>query len=161
MSEAGRPVRSRDELRDASDHLFYEVWMLDCTARVLGMGVFGEGPARNAFLESFTIHARGLLQFFYPPTSPRRDDMLATDFVLNVAEWESARGPMPQLLASVSARVGKEVAHLTYGRLLVTQDTKPWSFVDVAEEISRIAGVFRSLVPDDLLGPRWHARRDA
>src|SRR5437762_5482408 len=91
MIEPARPRRSDDELREASDHLFYELWMLDRTARLLAMGAFGEGPVRNAILESFTIHARGLIQFFFPK-QPRRDDMLAADFLPSVAAWEAARG---------------------------------------------------------------------
>ena len=154
MIEPARPRRSDDELREASDHLFYELWMLDRTARLLAMGAFGEGPVRNAILESFTIHARGLIQFFFPK-QPRRDDMLAADFLPSVAAWEAARGEMPPVLASLDARVGKEVAHVTYGRLLVTEDAKPWSLTSIVEALNAVGGTFRSMIRDDLLGSRW------
>ena len=93
-----RSKRSDDELREASDHLFYELWMLGRTARLLAMGVFGDGPVKNAVLESFTIHARALLQFFFP-SNPRSDDVIAADFLSNAVVWEDARGAMPPILA--------------------------------------------------------------
>ena len=40
--------------------------MFDATGRALGSGLFGPGPATNAFLESFTLHTRALLQFLFP-----------------------------------------------------------------------------------------------
>jgi hypothetical protein len=128
--------------------------MLDRTARLLAMEAFGEGPVRNALLESFTIHARGLLQFFFS-NQPRPDDMVAADFLPSSAVWDAARGAMPEVLANLGARVGKEVAHLTYGRLLVTEDAKPWSFIAVVEALSVVAGTFHSAVPANVLGPRW------
>jgi len=154
---AARPNRTDDELRQISEHLFYELWMLDTTARVLAMEAFGEGPVRNALLESFTIHARGLLQFFFP-SQPRPDDALAVDSLSDTPAWEGARGEMPPILADLAARVGKEVAHLTYGRLLVTAETKPWHFLDAVKALSLVAQTFRSMVPDNLLGPHWNGR---
>ncbi len=152
MPGLARPTRTSDELRQISEHLFYELWMLDTTARILAIEAFGEGPVRNALLESFTIHARGLLQFFFP-NQPRPDDALAVDFLPSASAWETARGDMPPILVDLAARVGKEVAHLTYGRLLVTPDSKPWHFLAVAEALSVVAKTFRSMVPGNLLGP--------
>ena len=64
---------------------------------------------------------------------------------------------MPPTLTDLAARVGTEVAHLTYGRLLVTQDAKPWQFVAVAEEFARIAAIFAApLPPGELLVRRWY-----
>ncbi len=152
-----RPKRTDEELRQISEHLFYELWMLDTTARVLAIEAFGEGPVRNALLESFTIHARGLLQFFFP-NQPRPDDAAAVDFLPAAAAWETARGDMPPILADLAARVGKEVAHLTYGRLRVTPDTKPWHFLAVVDALSVVAQTFRSMVPERLLGSHWKPR---
>jgi len=66
----GRQVRIPEELRAASEHLHYEVSMFDAVARTLMAGIFGDGVATNAFLESFTIHGRALVQFFFA-TSPK------------------------------------------------------------------------------------------
>ena len=97
--------------------------MFDATARVLGAGLFGQGPAANAFLESFTIHVRALLQVFYP-ANPLIDDVLAQDFFDEPRIWVDALGEMPEVLAIVKPRVGKEIAHLTYARLAVTPEAK-------------------------------------
>jgi hypothetical protein len=48
------------KLRDASEHLLYEVTMFDATAHRLAAGM-PDGVEENAFLESFTIHTRALL----------------------------------------------------------------------------------------------------
>src|SRR5688572_21299671 len=111
-----RVPRKPAELREASEHLFYELWMLDSLARLLGLGAFGHGPVSNALLESFSIHARALLQFFFP-MSPKSDDVLAEDYFGGTAAWEAVRGAEPAALNQVNRRVGKEVAHLTYARL--------------------------------------------
>src|SRR5436309_229585 len=121
-----RRRRTDDELRAASEHLRYEIGMFDSTARVLASGVFGPGPATNAFLESFTVHVRALLQAFYP-MNPKANDVLAEDFFDESELWLTDRGELPEVLAAVKLRVGKEIAHLTYARLDVTPEAKVWN----------------------------------
>jgi hypothetical protein len=75
----GRAIRQSADLREASEHLFYELWMLESVERLLTLGAFGPGPVSNALLESFSVHARALSQFFFPVT-PKSDDVLAEDF---------------------------------------------------------------------------------
>jgi hypothetical protein len=55
----------------------------------------------------------------------------------------------------VAKRVGKEVAHLTYGRLAVTPEAKLWPFPEIAEALNGVLGVFIDSIPKDLLGDRW------
>lgn len=57
----------------------------------------------------------------------------------------------------VAGRVGKEVAHLTYARQLVTAETKPWPFVEIAGAFDIAMSVFLKSAPGHLLGQRWHA----
>lgn len=77
-------------------------------------------------LESFAIHARALIQFFYegrtggyPESSSRRSgkrfrNAYADDF-FDDATWRISRPrPKPASLQNVADRVGKEIAHLTY-----------------------------------------------
>lgn len=61
-----RTKRNDDELRAASDHLYYEIQMLRSTMALLATGAFGESILSNALIESFTIHARALIHFLYP-----------------------------------------------------------------------------------------------
>jgi hypothetical protein len=137
------------DLVAASEHLHYEMMMLIGTARGLASGVAGESVLNNALLESFTLHARALLAFLYAD-KPRPDDVVAEDFV---SDWVSKRPPETAPLARVHFRVGKEIAHLTYERLSVTEEARQWRFVEVAEEMQRVLNVFVQLTPDDSFGP--------
>jgi hypothetical protein len=147
-------MRTDEDLRAASQHLHYEVWMFLTLARALSTGVFGEGPLSNAALESFTVHARALLEFFFGD-KPRLDDVVADDFVGGQGKWSELRGEMPAILADLRDRVGTEVAHLTYARLLVTPETKGWRFVDIAQSFEDVVGRFLRAVPAERLAPMW------
>jgi hypothetical protein len=76
---ASRQTRSTAELRAVSNHLFYEIAMLRGSVLGLTSGLIGQGIIGNALLESFTIHARALLDFLYPE-NPWPDDVIAEDF---------------------------------------------------------------------------------
>jgi hypothetical protein len=148
-----RANRSREELLAASDHLHYEIQMFRTLALAMASGISGQGPLNNALLESFTVHTRALLDFLYA-AKPRPDDVIAEDF-LPPDEWLAQRPVKSKLLEGIHLRVGKEVAHLTYARQAVTEETKVWHFAQIAKEVTAAVNKFLALVPRDLLGPRW------
>lgn len=149
-----RKKRNEDELRGASDCLYYEIWMLKTLARAQSTGIAGKSVINNALLESFVIHARVLLAFLYAE-KPRPDDVIAEDFLPSPDEWPKIRLPKTELLKTIHRRVGKEAAHLTYARLDVTPETKPWAFLQIAEDINAAFNRFLETVPKSLLGSRW------
>jgi len=129
--------------------------MLVGAARLLMLGdAIPEEIIRNALLESFTLHARALVHFFFP-SNPWGDDVLAADFFPSPDVWERIRGRMAPVLAKVSPRVGKEVAHLTYARLDVTPEAKRWPVADIATALAAIADTFRVHANPDHLGDLW------
>ena len=144
--------RSPDELREASNHLFYEIEMLRSTAELLGTGAFGDSQLANALIESFTIHARALIDFLYGERS--RDDVLAEDFFPE-GVWERPTPPANLDVDAIRRRVGKEIAHLTYDRQQVTLALKGWNYVEVGNAILRGLEEFAMRVSPDLLGERW------
>ena len=150
-----RKPRTDEELRAVSEHLYYEVGMLLNLAKVLATGSLGNGTLENAALESFTVHARGLLDFLYAD-NPREDDVVADDFLGGQGTWPGVRGDIPPILNDVRQRVGKEVAHLTYARLSVTPEAKQWLFLDIAGAMQTVLGRFLKAVPKERLGPSWH-----
>jgi hypothetical protein len=99
------PLRTNQELRAASDHVGYEVWMLRESAAQLRR--MEPGQDRNATLESLTIHARALRQFF-EPTRPRPDDVLAWHYVGDRVHWQQLRAecqlPSQTLTAASAAK---------------------------------------------------------
>jgi hypothetical protein len=132
--------------------------MLDIVARILATGAFGDGPVSDALLESFSIHARALLQFFFP-INPKADDVLAEDYFAGTEEWERLRGPQPHALEQVNRRVGKEVAHLTYARLGISEEAKQWRILEITEALTDVAKRFRASVKTELLSPqRWRVQ---
>lgn len=55
---------------------------------------------------------------------------------------EKLRPEITDLLTLSKKSAGKEVANLTYARLAVTPETKPWPFVQISNEISSVINVF-------------------
>jgi hypothetical protein len=145
-----RTQRTKKELQKASDHLHYELWMLKSVANIL-TGDRTDVVINNALLESFSIHARVLLDFLYDDV-PRNDDMNAIDYC---SEWTGIRPEKSNLLGKLHLRVGKEVAHLTYARLQVSPDLRGWAFLEIANEISKIMKAFICGVPKDRLSEKW------
>lgn len=139
-----RPARSKDDLAKIDEHLRYEYSMLVAVAQAIASGISERGWLTNALLESFVIHLRNLIDFFYPPASSKPDDVVAGDFFSSSEEWEQLRPVMSAALTAARGRANKEISHLTYARLLVTPDAKPWAFLDLAQELGTVMNSFRS-----------------
>lgn len=138
-----RSQRSSEELAKAAEHLLYEYWMLMAVARGMASGMSGQGWLTNALLESFVIHFRALLDFFYPPAGAKPDDVLSTDFFRDPSEWEQARPALPEALRQGKLRAHKEIAHLTYARQAVAPEAKAWAFMEIATEMEKLMRLFQ------------------
>ncbi len=135
----------------AMEHLLYEFGMLRETAEELARGHHaGDAVVQNALLESFTVHARGLLDFLYGKRR-KRDDALASDFFVDTT-WEQGRPARSGRLGEVNRRVGKEIAHLTYSRATVTERAKGWDISAMYMEMAQVFGLFVRLVPEETIG---------
>lgn len=145
-----------DKLKEASNHLWYEIWMFQRLVPGMASGIAGEGVLNNAMLESFAIHVRALIHFFYAE-NPQRDDVVAAHFFVDPARWKAICPPMTRVLAVAKKRADKEVAHLTYARQKVTADKKPWTFVPIYQDLQKPISIFLGAIPKDLLGARWAA----
>jgi hypothetical protein len=149
-----RKPRTDEELRQATDLLYYEIWMFQSLVQGMASGIAGESVMNNALLESFGIHVRGLMWFFYAD-SPRKDDVIAEDFFPSSDTWQVARPKKTAVLEEAKSRADKEIAHLTYARLKVSPEQKPWEFLPIHDDLNKAIERFLSLVADDLLGQRW------
>ena len=150
-----RQQRTIEELQKVSNHLHYEVWMLKSLAQALASGIAKEGWLPNALIESFGIHVRGVMDFLYDDTPKFEDDVVAQDFFPSASDWVNIRPQPSELLLTAKYRAGKEVVHLTYARLAVIPDTKPWPFVALANEVTSVMEVFLKKVPKEKLGSQW------
>ena len=146
--------RTAKELKGASDRLHYEFWMLKLVARALASRIVSQGWLLNSLLESFVIHFRALLDFFYAE-KPKIDDVIASDFFPDEGRWEKIRPPLSEYLSKSRAQAHKEIDHLTYARLDVEPETKGWNYVEVSNEIKSIMDLFLANAPKHLFGNRW------
>lgn len=146
--------RTDRKLQDASNHLHYEFSMLMFVAQAFDTGIAAQGWLVNALLESFVIHIRVLLGFFFPPDNVKEDDVLAQDY-FDDDGWKKIQPQLSEVLSSAKFRANKEVAHLTYTRLNVTPETKGWEFSEIANEMSKVIDIFIKNVPRNRLGSRW------
>lgn len=151
---AARRPRTSDELHELAEHLLYECSMLKKTTDILGTGEFtGQvlpDPMHNALLESLTMHARALINFFYPPRRQYEDDAFAKDFY---ADWTSIRPPLAAPLRPVRDRVGKEIVHLTYHRIDIPAEAKNWNYGEIWTAVKDLlVKVANNAPPDGPLG---------
>jgi hypothetical protein len=144
--------RTPRNLAGSLKHVRYEIGMFHQTAAELIAGRFGEGVVRNALLESFTVHARILLQFFFP-ASPGDDEVLAAHFFGDTTEWRKLRGAVPASLEKVRSRVGKEIAHLTFDRVEIGPEAKLWHIADMLLEMNGVVAKFFEHLPSQFHPP--------
>lgn len=147
-----RKKRLPDVLHQTLEHLFYEFWMFNSLAQAMMSRVFGQDALNNPILESFTLHARALLDFLYAE-KPKVDDVIAEDYFDTPADWLTARPNKTELLGAIHKRVGKEIAHLTYARLDVIAEEKQWQFAQIANEMNAVFDTFLTSVAKEKLGP--------
>jgi hypothetical protein len=150
-----RTKRTDEELQEASNHLQYEFSMLMSVAQAFASGIAAQDWLVNALLESFVIHFRALLDFFYPPANVKNDDVLAGDYFDDSEAWEKIRPQLSEALSRAKTRAHKEIAHLTYARLDVTPEKKGWAFIELANEMKNVMEIFLRGVPNTRLGSRW------
>ncbi len=120
----------------------------------MGSGIAGVGVINNALLEAFAIHVRVLIHFFYSD-NPQKDDVVAEHFFEDSDDWKKQIPPKTEILNAAKKRADKEVAHLTYSRLKVTPEKKPWNFTEISNDLQVVVAKFIELVPRDILGDRW------
>src|SRR2546427_3069438 len=124
---------TNDELCDfAADQIYYELLMLHETAAGLKWrkNLDSDFALKNAFIESFTIHARALAFFLYQGRK-FDGDVTAEQYVRDVLKWKAERGDIPADLQEVIDRTGKEIAHLTRGRRSPRDPKKGWNIEHV------------------------------
>jgi hypothetical protein len=131
MRMKSRKQRTVDDLQNASDHLYYEIWMLTTLADGLASEVAGNGPIANALLESFIIHVRVVIDFLYA-IKQRPDDVIAEDFFDAPEQWTDMRPTLSELLSQTKSRADKKLAHLSYERLNATPENNNWQVVQIA-----------------------------
>jgi len=133
-----KPMPSDDWLTKYSgEHLFHEFRMFWW----LRQNIPADRYLHDAALESFVLHLRNLIDFFYPRKSVQSSDVIATDFLDDPATWD----PPASISATLNAardRADKELSHLTAQRRDTGDPTKPWETDALFGEIKAVADKF-------------------
>lgn len=138
-------IRTLEELRKGLKHLQYEFNMLILLSRILAFDSNGTGVIRNALVESFLVHARLLIGFFYGET-PFSDDIIPKHF-LTGKKWEDIRPHKSKMLDKVERNAHKHLAHLSYARI---ERKVQWPYMEIAKEIEGLLNIFLENIDNKL-----------
>ena len=131
--------------RYSKEHLQYEVQMFFQVGHLLLTGQFQTSQPnvvivlQNATIESFVLHLRNLLDFFYTP--PRKTDVSVTMF------YDSGHLPsdFPSesvILNTAHRRAHKEMTHITTERHWEGNPAKLWEFHRILKEVKPLVEKF-------------------
>lgn len=130
----------------AENNLKYVIWMLNETA------ILSDKPnsaKNNAYIESFVIHARILIEFLYGKPD-EKDTILAADYVGNWWDNYTKKGkPLEksEFIKEIREKAHKMAAHLTEAGS--DYQDREWNKIKIRDEINKIILGFLEAVPDD------------
>jgi hypothetical protein len=149
-----RTALTDSDLRDYSiEHLRYEVSMLFDTGSALPYPTSPMvGFADNAILESFAIHLRNLLDFFYPGLSPQDNDVIAANYY-DAGHLPTNFPAQSNQLKRAERRAHKELSHLTTERIAGRPPEKAWTTGPLLQEMVNLIQVFAATASAQKLHP--------
>jgi hypothetical protein len=144
-------------LRSHSKTLEYEFKMLCAVAHNIADGkLTGDWGSNNAHVESFAIHCRNLIFFFYAHDTAnnagraRPSDILAADYFIQNADWGKACPPISAALTNAKPQADKQVAHITEERRELNQPSGPtasWKICGIVRDVATVTKAFLDHVP--------------
>jgi hypothetical protein len=140
MAQPRKVMSDPDLITYSKDHVLYEIAMLVQVGGLMMTCSFQGAAAeltQNAFVESFAIHVRNLVDFLYPGTNIKGDDVLADDYFPN-GKRPSTFPALPHTLKVARERAHKQVSHLTTGRLGANDPGKGWTVPALVTETLKI-----------------------
>lgn len=134
---------THEQLKSFSgEHLYYEIFMLYGVVDILKQKPdFDNEIILDALIESFVIHTQIILDFFYIPQM-KPDDAKAIHFVKNVGTWKKEIPSYDRYFRRFNRRRSREVVHLTYSRLEVSKEDKPWDIQKTTQHIQKVVNLF-------------------
>ena len=139
-------THSEYTLKKSTEHLYYEIDMFYTT--LLSLTSVKNQVEVNVLLDAFAIHTRNLFDFFYPKKSNRDDDMIVTDFPINLSKFNRLKIKREDLLFVVK-KTDKQVAHLTYARNRYSRKSKSWPFLDIGRKMYKNIYAFYDTLPNN------------
>lgn len=151
-----RTSRTQSQLHADSRTLLYEFDMLCGTAQQLaGIDRTHQRIAYNSTVESFALHCRALIAFFFDHKPKYDTDVVAADFFAIPDYWASSHN-RSQCFAEALTQAHKQIAHITTERRnLNTSGGKDgvWQISDIVQAISKLMADFLASAPGQNLDP--------
>jgi hypothetical protein len=144
------------------EHVAYDVIMLDAMGVRLPGGT-ATRPEDLAYLESFLIHVRNLLGFYFVGRpKARQSDVVAGDYFADATDW-SPPWPFHESRKDLTDTVSRKLAHICEDRLVKVAWNGPGLVVGFRRTTRRFADEvpepyrtpFRTKL-DTSLGVSWH-----
>jgi len=149
LMAAARPFSDLYLREYSGEHLLYEYWMLIRCAELLAnqhkhiqCAVEDTETITNVLVESFAIHLRNLITFFYGDSKRYRPtDVLAIDY-FDDGRWNNLRPPKSELITRAEDQASKQIAHLTTKRYAGVHEEKKWHFLSLSKEVRNVTRIF-------------------
>jgi hypothetical protein len=126
------------------EELRYEVWMFNGTADFLVNTNSIDKVQTNAFVESFLMHTRNLVDFLEDRTDD--GDARCSDFGI--------KGQQVKLpVGNTKREINKYLAHITKQR--IKKQSPDWKFDEIKNEINQKIRSFLDMLPNDLKAYRY------
>lgn len=135
------------------EHIWYEVSMFFETGSRLRT-TNSDQVIRNATIESFLIHLRNLLDFFYPEGQVKPDDVIA-DYYFASGNTPTNFPAKSKTLDDAEIRAHKQLSHLTSKRYTGNDPKKNWNFNALMREMAGVLTIFVSQPSNDKLAPEF------
>ena len=134
--------------------LCYELWMLHRTQEQITRWdaeqfTKAQPASRHlyiAVLESFLVHVRNLIRFFYPSREPDADDLTPTDFFTDGGQrWYAKHRSLPPTLKAWLDAINTTLSHASGVRPARNVD---WKEVEIRAELDKLVADFNALRPN-------------
>ncbi|NQU77186.1 hypothetical protein HQ544_00660 [Candidatus Falkowbacteria bacterium] len=126
--------------------LGYEICMFRETCKELFSGTRRSQFWRNLLVESFALHMRVLIDFFYSDERKYDDDIVAQDLLPDDVRWKELRPPLIKLLKEAKTKADKQLAHLSCNRIILEKEgRKGWKILEISNEINKIINFFEEI----------------
>jgi len=121
--------RTKQELKKASEALYYEIMMLNkCAERIHNLES-QDKPLKYAVLDSFCVHLRNMIEFF----GGKKGDCVTYKYF--IASEESIAFPH-NLSEKYNRKINNLLSHLTFERLKINQKDRKWPTGRIANEVN-------------------------
>ena len=104
----------------------------------------GWDTERNSILEAHLVHARVLINFFFPQ-SKRDDDVLVADYI---HEFNSMNNVNVDFLRTQAKDIGGKLVHLTLKPKPYLMSEKEWQILEIVKNLVPIINSFLKNVPE-------------